>query len=677
MLFLLAKQNQVWGLTPKKGRRIVLPNDGTRTSVTGLRSLIKEHTMRIHLSLCIAVVCLFATPLFAQNHKIDFEDFAGPSRFDTVQAPARSLSATISGGEVLRSAARGATARTAVYGTSHECAGCSPEISIQFHQRVSNVQVSYQSQQNVDVRYVTEDEQGHLEETTLPESLSAGSGAVDLPYANIRQVTLANHASDFVMTIDAVTFAATATPVLIDPVVAALLSGSAVTTTVNSIAAATTGLVQGVAADGTTQTVLRIPATSVGQTFTVSVINDQGATSTSVPNDGGVMALGASTSTLASSLVVTAVTTSAGAEAFAIYRGPVNFSRGTADNTLTTRGVTLRATPATGTATNTAVVVARPPVVLVHGLWGNASSFNNFTPLITDANFNVSRAVYATTITGVTSTTPSFSSSVDSSIETNSLGFAYNAPSVLAQINNFIASYRTTANVAAVKADIVAHSMGGDISRTAFLLSTYLSTNTFGAGPINKLITIATPHLGTPVAADLLASNNQCARNVLASDGDIALQSVTFSGTTADGAVYDLEGNGYGSSLSTALSNLKATQPFPTSYIAGIATSANLKGLSCIFCDAEALRLLCSGNPLASDLTASKWTTIYGQSNDTIVPLDSALNNLTGKQYSGVIHTAALETLDFDGPSVLDPASTISTEVIALLNEAPTGTDFH
>ncbi len=630
---------------------------------------------RFRSLLCIAAVCLFGTPLFAQNHKIDFEDFAGPSRFDAVQAPARVQSATISGGQVLRNAMIGATVRSAVYGTSYQCGGCSPEISIQFHHRVANVQISYQSEQSVEVRYQTEDQHGNLQETTLPENLSAGSGTVVLPYQNIRQVTLANTSPNFELSVNTVTFAATSGPVLIDPVVTGLLSGSAITTNVNSIAAATTGLVQGVAADGTAQTVLRIPASSVGQAFTVAVINDLGSASSSVANDGGVTALGGST--FASSVSVAAVTTSQGVEAFAIYRGPVNFSRGTADNSLATRSVTLRATPTGGTATNTSVKVARPPVVLVHGLWGNASSFNNFTPLTTSTTFNVSRAVYANTITGITSTTPSFSSSVKSSIEANSLGFAYNAPSVLAQINNFIAAYRTSANVASVKADIVAHSMGGDISRTMFLLSGYLSSTTFGAGPINKLITIATPHLGTPVAADLLASNNTCARNVLASDGDIALQSITFSGTTTDGAVFDLEGNGFGSSLSVALSNLKQIQPFPTAYIAGIATSANLKGLSCIFCNAGALRLICSGNPLAADLTAAKWPTIYGQNNDTIVPVDSALNNLSGLQYSGVIHTAALETLNFNGPSVLDPASTISTVVINLLNEAPTGTDFH
>jgi pimeloyl-ACP methyl ester carboxylesterase len=640
---------------------------------------IKEFTMltRVRPALCIAAVFLFAIPLFAQNHKIDFEDFAGPSRFDSVQAPVHSLSVTISGGQVLRNATPGPLARAAVYGTSHECAGCEPEITIQFHQRVNNVQVTYQSEQSIEVRYVTEDDNGGLQETRIPEEFSAGTGTVDLPIKNIRQIVLANPASDFALTINAITFAATSSPVLIDPVVAGLLSGSAITTNTASIAAATTGLVQGVAADGTTQTVLRIPASATGQSIAVTVINDLGATSTSVANDGGLVALGGNIASVASTINVTAVSTAQGVEAFAIYRGPANFSRGTADNTLTTRSVTLRAAPSGGTTTNTAVTVARPPVVLVHGLWGNASSFNNFTPLITSTNFNVSRAVYASTITGVTATTPSFSKSVDSSIEANSLGFAYNAPSVLSQINNFIAAYRTSANVASVQADIVAHSMGGDISRTAFLQSTFLSGSTFGAGPINKLITIATPHLGTPVAADLLSSSNTCARNVLASDGDIALQSVTFSGTTANGAVYDLEGDGFGGSLSAALSSLKATQPFPTAYIAGIATSTNLNGLSCLFCASEALRILCSGNPLATDLTAKKWTTIYGQNNDTIVPVDSALNNLTGLQYSGVIHTAALETLNFNGPSVLDPASNISTEVIALLNEAPTGSDFH
>lgn len=626
---------------------------------------------------CLPILSLFATPLSAQmrTQTLDFEDFAGPSRFDAAQPQVRALSVVVSGGEVLRNPLLAPTGKTATYGTSFACSGCLPEISIHFKQRVSDVQIALHSSHVLAVSYTAEDEQGELQKVVLPEGIRPGAGALQLPFQNIRQVTIADHAPDWSLAMDSVSFT-TSSPVLIDPVVAKLLQGPAVTTNVNAIAAASTGFVQGAAADGTTQVVLRIRAASVGQIFTVTVINDQGQTSTSVPNDGGVMALGASLSTLASSLTVNAVSTLRGAEAFVIYRGPVNFSRGTQDDNLTTRSVSLSAASTSGT-TSTPVTVARPPVVLVHGLWGDASSFNNFTPLITDINFSINYAVYDNLITGITSTVPTYSSSIDSTIAANSLGFSYNAPGVLTQINNSIAAYRTTANVAGVRADVVTHSMGGDIARTSFLLKNFLANNTFGAGPINKLITVSTPHLGTPVAGDMLASNNSCVRNTLAGYGDIALQTVTFSSRTAHGAVFDLEGDGFGGGLSTALKNLKAVQPFPTAYIAGNATSSNLNGLSCIFCNAEALRLLCAGDPLATDLTAKNWPTIFGQDNDAIVPLDSALNNLTGLEYSGVIHTAGLETLDFNGPSVLDASSNISSEVITLLNESPTGVDFH
>jgi pimeloyl-ACP methyl ester carboxylesterase len=457
--------------------------------------------------------------------------------------------------------------------------------------------------------------------------------------------------------------------------------------------------------------VLRIPASAAGQIYTLTVFNDANSASTSVPNDGGLLGLGGSSSSAAHSLNVTSVMTSIGAEAFAIYLPPVNFSRGSQDNSLTTRSVTLQTTETTcGTTTSTPastpVTVARPPVVLVHGLWGDPGAFDNFGPLygtgVTNSIFDVQPVAYDNPITDITSTTPSYEVCTRDGcafpvIKGNSLGFAYNAPSVLAQINMIIANYRTSAHVASVKADVVAHSMGGDISRTMLLFNSgginlFLNNPvypTFGAGPINKLITIATPHLGTPIAGDLLASDNACVRIALAlpAVGDIALQSVTFSGETADGAVYDLEGNGFGGALSPALTALEPTQPFRTAYIAGVATSANFDGLDCSIseegfkCVAGLLRLLCgnsrSDDPLAKDLTPDGWPTIFGQDNDAIVPLVSALNKTTSKLlYPRTIHSAALETLNFNGPSVLDSQSGIPNEVIVLLNEFPTGSDF-
>ena len=46
--------------------------------------------------------------------------------------------------------------------------------------------------------------------------------------------------------------------------------------------------------------------------------------------------------------------------------------------------------------------------------------------------------------------------------------------------------------------------MGGDIMRTVASLPTFLSADTYGVGPIDKLITIGTPHLGSPLAIQLL-----------------------------------------------------------------------------------------------------------------------------------------------------------------------------
>ncbi|HKF03308.1 MAG TPA: hypothetical protein VKB49_13400, partial [Candidatus Sulfotelmatobacter sp.] len=111
---------------------------------------------------------------------------------------------------------------------------------------------------------------------------------------------------------------------LLDPV-PSLLNGAAVTTNVN-VLASKGRLVQGTAADSASELVLRIPANAVGEQFTITVINDQGQQSTSSIEDGGLGAIGTSSFT-ASQLTVTAVATSSGPMAFAIYGSPLDFPR--------------------------------------------------------------------------------------------------------------------------------------------------------------------------------------------------------------------------------------------------------------------------------------------------------------------------------------------------------------
>src|SRR5579863_6923630 len=181
---------------------------------------------------------------------------------------------------------------------------------------------------------------------------------------------------------------------LLDPV-PALLSGPTVTGDVNVLAAKGRP-VQGVAADAVTEVVLRVPANSAGEQFTFTVINDQGQQSTSSAEDGALAAIGSVSFTL-SQLTVTAVGTSQGPMAFAIYGAPVDFPRPEGqDATAKDRFITLNVLAIdTGLSSNTPVTLLRPPLGLVHGLWGSPASWNNFTPLITDPRFTIGRANYS------------------------------------------------------------------------------------------------------------------------------------------------------------------------------------------------------------------------------------------------------------------------------------------
>ena len=304
---------------------------------------------------------------------------------------------------------------------------------------------------------------------------------------------------------------------------------------------------------------------------------------------------------------------------------------------------------------------------------------------MTDSRFFVREVDYSGLIVaGITSTSPTFDPSILASVKQSALGFAYNAPNVLSQIRQFISEFRSVNQVAAIQADVVGHSMGGDIVRSLRLQplqASYLSSDTFAQGPIHKLITIGTPHLGTPLATQLLQPQNSCIRNVLAKKGNIAFNTVTFSPTTYAGGVGDLQGDGFGGGLSIALQNLRSSNvhPTPTAVIAGIMNALNLSGLNCTLCVASYIAHHCKSDPLASNLTAAKWPSVFGQSSDAIVPRFSQLNRLSGIEFTspGLVHSAGTEKLDFLGPNELEQGSGIPGRVIDLLNEAISGIDFH
>ena len=629
------------------------------------------------------LLALFTLPLFCQTQTIDFEQFSGSDRFSAAQPPLTILSATFSGGQILRNATFASADRTTVYGSAYFCAGCSPTITIDFATKVSNFSVFVLNGDPFTVSYtVVDDQQGQQTVSLVSHDLS-GATTITLPESGITHVaispsdpSLANW--DFV--IDNVRFTPAASTI-VDPV-PALMRGPSVTT--DTFLLATQGtIVKNVAADGVTQVVVRVLATSVGEQLNLVLYNDHNVQSTTQSQDGALALIGGTPSQ--SAVTVTAVATPSGPMAFALYQAPLDFARDSSDSLASLRSEYVHVQSLTNPSF-TAIVqitIVRPPVVLVHGLWGDATGWNNFNPLISDGRFFIRRADFSGPLSGITNASPPTDPDTTASARQNSLGLAANSPIVLGQINQFINDFKTSNSAAAVQADIVGHSMGGVITRNLRTLPSFASSINFGKGPVHKLITIGTPHLGSPLATALLQGANDCTRFVMARGGSISFANVTLPSGIVTGGVGDLQGDGTGGGLSAALTNLQSASSigFPAAFIAGIMSQNNLAGLSCVLCAAEFIRDYCNQDPLGTAFTPTGWPFITGQNSDGIVPLTSQLNNTQptspGMEVQGVVHSTGMPSLGFNGPAELDQVPGLTAiQVILLLNEFITGTDF-
>lgn len=523
-------------------------------------------------------------------------------------------------------------------------------------------------------------------------------------------------------------------PLLLDPVSSGSFPGlmdGPVTANINILPSLGLGAarpVDGVAADGVTEVVVRIPANNVGDQFTLTLLNDQNGQSTDT-NADGVLGNPGDATLSKSQITVSAINVTTDSNtgqqvpfAFAVYRAPMDFARQKADgsyekgicsfnshnagfgvassttkdllgfqpsfpdDTLSCRSVFIRIQNLMNGASSTApVVVLRPPVVMIHGLWSDWTSWNSFEPLVKDAStvdgrFYVGRVSYDNLVgPSIVSSDPSYLGLLLQRARANSLGFAFNAPNVLAQTDGWIENFKQGENplgipAAAVQADLVAHSMGGDIARTMVLQPGFQSDNTFGQGTIHKLITIDTPHLGSPVASQLISPQEDgvCVQPVLALDGKFTFNAVLFGGGITDGAIADLA---LSSPALLSIAN-QNQHPVPTAMIAGIYTnfSSFFPTLISALCQPS------GADPLALDLSATRWPTVFFNNgpNDVIVSEASQLNGLEGITFSGYSHSPGARSIGFPGPTVLDAGDqVIPNAVITLLNTPVTQAIFN
>ncbi len=438
---------------------------------------------------------------------------------------------------------------------------------------------------------------------------------------------------------------------LLDPVdnsspTSSLLYGAAVTTDTNRLAVGGR-LVSGIAADGTAELVLRIAASGPRETFVVSLTGD-----------GYIGPVGSRPSGQ-NDIVVTATANTQSPYAYAVYRAPMNFAGESSNGASASGLITLTVTPVGSFAAAVKpVTVWRPPVVLVHGLWSSPSAWKEFVPLVSIAPDGTQ--AFDPRFDGYFIDYQDNASDAVSSIVSMENG-------ALSQLADAVKSFKAKHSAAAVQADVVAHSMGGLVARD-MALSPNFFWQTYGMGMIHKVVTIGTPHAGTPIAGRLLNSSILCRAALL------------LAGHAVAGAVTDLQPN---SALISSLSS--STVPLQAHALAGDASTAQ-EVVSAVALDAVGFFVSkeTDTNVCFGILPLGGYQALYGGDSDLLVPLPSQTYGF-GSQfqdvYSGTEHTI-IPVLFPLGPDELNRDSTFSlgfitapgtslipNRVIDLLNE--------
>lgn len=425
---------------------------------------------------------------------------------------------------------------------------------------------------------------------------------------------------------------------LVDPV-PDLLAGPQVTSTASDLASKGNS-VSGVAADGVTKIVLRIPTAKVGDTLDLTLLNDKQGPSSSPcglgePCEDGFLSnldgsLGGASLTTPPSTNINGIPLT-----FALYTAPADFVRdgNRADATASQRQVFLKAS---GIPLST-INIVRPPVVFIHGIWSNPLAWKTL----------------ATTL-------PSqFTAYFVNYKPTNFESVKPNAVFALAQFKGMLDDFKQRSNIAAVQFDVVAHSMGGLIARDMVPdTPNYFTSANYNAGWIHKLITIDSPHAGTELATRLNDSGSLC-KALFAS-----------AGNPVAGAVADLDSTSTG----TGLINRLNQGPSATTSAHVIVGQSNPSQEELNFVNYQNLPFISS---VCGLLPPMGFEALFKGPSDLLVPINSQQavvingpNNGCSDSFGAtcvfdVIHAAVSPLLL--GPAVLDSSDT-EQAVLGLLN---------
>lgn len=466
-----------------------------------------------------------------------------------------------------------------------------------------------------------------------------------------------------------------ATAALFDPVgTAGAIAGDQVTGNISLLKSASLRPVSGVAADGVARSVIRIqgcPRT----TYAAYLLDENGNDPNDYRNTVGDLASPGSASFQGK---LGNITTDKDGFAAVVYRAPSDFPRGPQDSDAQSRSVTLRIARAGIVETSPSITIVRPPVVLVHGLWDTAQSWSTgyFSHSTRQPMWFVD---YGDTVT-FTGSTPKYY--LPFHAIGSALGIAYGSRKMVAVMTTAIDDYKRSQNLAASAVDVIAHSMGGLVSRAARTQPGYYGVANYQAGLIHKLITIGTPHLGSALADTLLDPANGCIMSLFAAQNMHAFETVQGVPGVSTGAVEDLRG--WPNEASNAIKQLErfeqSAPALMTAMLAGNADDSKIAGIDKWLSGSDKIRKICgipflTYSPGKQLLRSSTLPGLLGGHSDGIVPLVSAgqgqfpLSSLT----FNAVHSNGATALGFLGPHLMELTTVIDT-VMQLLNTPLTDT---
>lgn len=266
------------------------------------------------------------------------------------------------------------------------------------------------------------------------------------------------------------------------------------------------------------------------------------------------------------------------------------------------------------------IKLVTPPVVLVHGMWSSPSTWfdGGFTNTLDKNQFAYFPANYSQY------SSYTFNPKSDESF--------YSRDALLKAIDDALNFYRKQ-NIAVAQVDVVGHSLGGLVSRSLSQQDEYKLNTNYYRGHFHKLITLGTPHRGSPFGPELWN-----ARNNLISLSDLPLPVTLSFFMSSVGRPIGTVHKDFGIQ-SKGINALEQTLPFRTYAITGDYLDVNNSQTS----DYLAMNALCYTifGKSQDDIFTSRCNSVLPS--DLIVPLSSQTGFITNDTtFYGTCHLSLI-----------------------------------